>query len=278
MASNLEDEFGDILQKARDGKSWSQKDLSRATGIPVQGIDRMESYEMIPSDLVIQKLADALNLHCPSLVNIAKDTWQPRPQKLNDLDVDIFCLEVLMGLYPVKCYLLRCKSSGAGLIIDTGGDPNAVIRKARECGIAPQKILLTHAHPDHAGGLDQLVREFNCPVYIDKKEPKPGGGRDWRFVEGGESLDLGSQRIKVLSTPGHTRGGVTYQVNGNVISGDIIFAGSMGRANSSWDKLFNSVTRKILCLPDETVILPGHGPATTVGEEKKHNPFFCGKV
>lgn len=278
MTSNLEDEFGDIIQKARDGNSWAQKDLSHATGIPVQGIDRIEKCEMVPSDFVIKKLADALNLHGPSLVSIARGAWAPRSQTMPDLDVDIFCIEVRMGLYPVKCYLLRCKSSGAGLIIDTGGDADSVISKVRECGIAPQKILLTHSHPDHSGGLGQLVREFNCPVYIDKREPQPEGGRDWRFIGDGETLDLGAQRIKALSTPGHTMGGITYQINGNLISGDVIFAGSMGRANSSWDKLFDSVTKKILSLPDETVILPGHGPATTVGEEKKHNPFFYGKA
>lgn len=278
MEFALEDEFGDIIQKARDGKSWTVKDLARATGIPEQGISRMEKYEMIPSDFVIKKVADSLNLHAPSLIAIARGNWTPRPQTKTDPDVEIFCVDVRMGLYPVKCYFLKCRSSGAALVIDTGGDPDAVIRKARELAIAPQKILLTHSHLDHAGGLCQLVREFNCPVYIDKKEPKPDGGRDWRFVHEGEDLQLGVQRIKVLSTPGHTSGGVTYQINGTLISGDVIFAGSMGRANHSWENLFDSVTKKVLSLPDETVILPGHGPATTVGEEKKHNPFFYGKA
>ena len=276
MPSDLEDAFGDILQKARDGKSWLPKDLARATGIPSEGIRRMENYELIPTDSIIIKLAKALDLHSPSLLAIAKGTWKPRPPSV-DPAFDVICMDVFMGSYPVKCYLLRCGSTGAAAVVDTGGNPEAVISKARDMGVVPQKILLTHAHPDHSGGQEILDREFNCPTYIDKREQRPPGGRDLRFVKDGEVLNLGSLRINVISTPGHTPGGVTYRVNKTLLSGDVIFAGSMGRANSSWDNLFNSITSRLFSLPPETAIHPGHGPATTVGEEKRHNPFFAGK-
>ena len=81
-----------------------------------------------------------------------------------------------------------------------------------------------------------------------------------------------------METPGHTAGGVSYLINQTLISGDVIFSGSMGRANSSWVDLFNSITQKVLRLPDVTSLHPGHGPATTVGQEKEHNPFFLGRV
>ncbi len=91
-------------------------------------------------------------------------------------------------------------------------------------------------------------------------------------------MKLGKLRILCIETPGHTSGGVSYLVNQTLLSGDVIFAGSMGRANSSWNDLFNSITEKVLRLPDNTGIYPGHGPATTVGQEKSHNPFFIGHM
>ena len=276
MPFDLEDEFGDILQKARDGKSWSPRDLSSATGIPGNEIRRMESYELIPADPVILQLAQKLDLDGPSLQIIAKGGWKPRPSS-SDPAFDIVCLNVFMGSYPVKCYLLRCVATGATAIVDTGGNPSAVIRKAREIEVEPEMILLTHCHPDHAGGQDILDREFNCPTYVDEKELRPPAGRDLRFVTDGDVIELGSLRINVMSTPGHTAGGITYRVNNTLFSGDVIFAGSMGRANSSWDDLYNSIATKLFALPSETVVHPGHGPATTVGEEKQNNPFFVGK-
>ena len=99
-----------------------------------------------------------------------------------------------------------------------------------------------------------------------------------RIIEEGDSIILGKLNIKTLSMRGHTPGGVSYKINESVFSGDAIFAGSMGRANASWSGLFNSVAGNLLTLPDNTRLYPGHGPATTVGEEKQHNPFFYGKV
>ena len=279
MPTQLEDELGDILEKARDGKSWTQNDLAEATGIPLGNIVRMESYELIPEDNVIETLANALDLHAPSLVDVARGAWVPKTRELDsDPSLELVCLNVLMGSYPVKCYLLICKETRTTAVFDTGGNPGAVIKAARERNLVPAKIILTHAHPDHAGGLHQLDREFNCPTYIDNKELKPTASRNLIIAEDGETLQLGRLKIKCLATPGHTSGGMSYLVNNILISGDVIFAGSMGRANASWTDLFNSVTQTVLALPDETRICPGHGPATTVGEEKLHNPFFCGKV
>jgi glyoxylase-like metal-dependent hydrolase (beta-lactamase superfamily II) len=89
---------------------------------------------------------------------------------------------------------------------------------------------------------------------------------------------LGKLKIDTIPTRGHTLGGISFKVNHSVFSGDAIFAGSMGRANSSWVGLFDSITKNLLTLPENTRLYPGHGPATTVGEEKMHNPFFCDKV
>lgn len=276
MSESLEDELGDVLEKARDGKGWSPSDLARASGVSATDISRMERYEYVPDDSVLNHLSEVLDLCPPSLMAVAKKTWFPKPIEPDPGPFDTVCLNLFVGTYPVKCYLVTCKATKASAVIDTGGNPQAVIKKARELNIQPEKILLTHAHFDHAGGLELLDKAFNCPVWIDKKEALPSGSRDLRFLQNGEILKLGNLDIEVIFTPGHTSGGVSYKIHDSVFSGDTIFAGSMGRANSSWNELYNSITQKLLTLPDHIRLFPGHGPATTVGEEKQNNPFFCG--
>jgi len=278
MAIQLEDELGDILAKARDGLSWSQNDLARAAGVSAGEIRRIESYEWVPDEALILRIADALDLHGPSLLAIARGAWVPEETIPDPGPFDLVCLNVFMGSYPVKCYLLICRETKDTAIVDTGGNPEAIIKKAEELNVKPSRILLTHAHADHAGGLAVLDREFHCPAWIDKKEPRPSGSRDLRFVVDGEKMALGKLQIVTMSTPGHTAGGVSYLIGESVLSGDAIFAGSMGRANASWPGLFQSITTRLLTLPDHYRLHPGHGPATTVGEEKRHNPFFIGKT
>ncbi len=93
-----------------------------------------------------------------------------------------------MGAYPVKCYLLTCRETKETAIIDTGANPEAIITKARELNVRPSKILLTHSHPDHAGGLGALDREYQCPTWIDPKDPRPSGSRDLRPVQDDDEI------------------------------------------------------------------------------------------
>ncbi len=277
MAAGLEDELGDIVQKARQGKALTLPALAKAAGIFLEDIRRMENEGFVPSDEVILKLASALDLHGSSLVDVAKGAWTPSPPEPNQ-EFEVTCIEAFMGAYPVKCYLLKCQKTGATAIVDTGGNPETVIKKTKDLGVTPSKILLTHSHADHAGGAEKLEQTFNCPTWSDKNEPFPEKCRNIHAVQDGDVIELGKLRIRCLATPGHTPGGVSYHVGKAILSGDVIFAGSMGRANASFPKLFQAVVHKILTLPDDTAIDPGHGPASSVGEEKQHNPFFCGKV
>jgi hydroxyacylglutathione hydrolase len=274
----LEDELGDILIKARDGKSWSQKDLAQSVDMALDDIRQMENYELIPDEPVLQQLASALDLHGPSLSAIAHEAWAPEQTTPDPGPFDLVCLNVFMGSYPVKCYLLTCRETKETAIIDTGANPEAIINKARELNLRPSKILLTHSHPDHAGGLGLLDREYQCPTWIDPKDPRPSGSRDLKPVQDGDMIELGNLKVQAIATPGHTTGGMSYWIGESILSGDAIFAGSMGRANASWPGLFHSVTVRLLTFPDHYRLLPGHGPSTTVGEEKLHNPFFFGKV
>ncbi len=277
MTIALEDEFGDILQKARDGKAMSQKDLANTVGLPVAEIDRMERYELIPTDVQVTQLADVLSLDAVALLEIAREQWVPKPP-WPDPSFDLSCMEVFMGPYPVKCYLVTCPDTKESAVIDTGANPETIIKIVKEKHVQVTRILLTHNHPDHAWGLGELDKAFNCPTWIGSREPKPRGSRDLRLIEDEGSFSVGRLTIETLSTPGHTPGGVSYKINNTVFSGDCIFAGSMGRANSSWRDLYRSITGKLLSLSEETVLHPGHGPATTVGEENRHNPFFCNRA
>ena len=275
MPVSLEDELGDVLEKARDGKGWSQSDLARASGVSANDISQIERYEHVPDDDILKHLAEVLDLHVASFLAVAKGAWLPKPIEPEPSPYKIVCLELFVGTYPVKCYFVICKATNACAVIDTGGNPEVIIEKAKELNIRPEKILLTHAHHDHAGGLELLDKIYSCPTWIDEKEPRPSGSRDLRFLKDGEIIKLGGLSIEVFFTPGHTAGGVSYKINDAVFSGDTLFAGSMGRANSSWSDLYNFITQKLLTLPDATRLFPGHGPATTVGEEKRNNPFFC---
>jgi glyoxylase-like metal-dependent hydrolase (beta-lactamase superfamily II) len=153
-----------------------------------------------------------------------------------------------------------------------------MVRFAKRHDLHVQLILLTHAHPDHVADLPSLREETGADVFTAAREPVPGA----EPIDEGRKFRLGNLQIDVRLTWGHSPGGVTYVVTGLTrpiaIVGDSLFAGSMGGGNVSYRDALQNNLEKILTLPDETIICPGHGPMTTVGEEKQHNPFFVGKV
>ena len=140
-----------------------------------------------------------------------------------------------------------------------------------------QLILLTHAHPDHVADLPALREETGADVFTPAREPVPGA----EPIDEGKKFRLGNLQIDTRLTWGHSPGGMTYVVTGLArpiaIVGDSLFAGSMGGGNVSYRDALQNNLEKILTLPDETIICPGHGPMTTVAEEKQHNPFFAAK-
>ena len=190
-----------------------------------------------------------------------------------------------------NCMLLSTGEHSPAVVVDPGGDPDAILgaverRKAKVAG-----ILVTHGHIDHIGALPEMVAATAAPVWLHPEDlwlfENPGMGRtaipvpaDAVRVADGDVVDVAGLRFEVLHTPGHSPGHVCFRTRTSdrdlLIGGDLLFAGSIGRTDlprGDFDQLVASVTTKVWPLPDETVVLPGHGPHTTVGFEKRTNPY-----
>jgi glyoxylase-like metal-dependent hydrolase (beta-lactamase superfamily II) len=175
----------------------------------------------------------------------------------------------------VNAYLVWDPASRTAAAFDTGADCSEMLKRAAVEDLAFTMILLTHAHPDHIEDLDRLRGGTGAPIYVPENESVNGA----TIIGAGEEFDLGALSIEARLTSGHSRGGLTYVVTGLsrpiAIVGDSLFAGSMGGGAVSYEDALRNNREKILTLPDETIICPGHGPLTTVGKEKRENPFFA---
>lgn len=203
-------------------------------------------------------------------------------------------LEVTM--FASNCYILAQDKGGDALVIDPGGEFRRIKQTLSMDELKVKYIVNTHNHIDHIGASGRLAEDTGAPVFmheIDIKSQdsafkvfgirldKPFFPKDPQPLVEGNIIELEKMKFKVLHTPGHTKGHICLLYEDKVFSGDLIFAGSIGRTDfpgGSYEELINSVKTKIFTLPDNTIIFPGHGPATTVGEEKRSNPFFVGTL
>jgi len=201
----------------------------------------------------------------------------------------------VLGPYQTNCYLVRIPDRRGCWFVDAGFDPGEMIARVRELGLAPQAIVLTHAHLDHIAGVNEVLRAFpGTPVLIHEAEkewlgdaetnmsaliglPITAAGPTSTFKHS-DALELEGTSWRVLHTPGHSPGGVTlyHAPSRTSLVGDALFAGSIGRTDfpgSSFEELDRSIRTHLYTLPDDTKVYPGHGPATTIGREKRTNPF-----
>ena len=269
----LEDNVSDIVGKAQRGLRISDSELAERARVSSQKIRALRAGEF--DELTLLSIAGVLGLAARPLCEIAKGEW--RPQKIDERD-GIAQFNTRYHDMAVNAYLAWDPRSRAAAVFDTGADCGEIVRFANRHKLNVQLILLTHAHADHVADLPRLREETGGDVFAPAREPVPGA----EPIEEGKEFRVGNLQIETRLTWGHSQGGMTYVVNGLAhpiaIVGDSLFAGSMGGGNVSYADALRNNLEKILTLPDETIICPGHGPMTTVGEEKQHNPFFAGKL
>jgi glyoxylase-like metal-dependent hydrolase (beta-lactamase superfamily II) len=200
---------------------------------------------------------------------------------------------LLVGPLQSNCFILGDEESNEAVIIDPGGDGDLILETIGRRPWKVAAILNTHAHFDHIAANSAVKKGTGAPILAPKAdsaymeqahvsarsyglEVDPSPMPD-RLLEDGDTVDLGNEKITVVSTPGHTPGGVTFVSSIGVFPGDSLFAGSIGRTDlpgGDYDTLINSIRDRLMSLEDETPVYPGHGPATTVGREREHNPFL----
>lgn len=248
----LEDEFADIIKKASAGLQLSLQELSRVTEIPLKELQQLTLYKQ-PSPQQVELLAEYLRLDADKLTAIAFRKWHPKQQTHKE----VIPLEHPYGSMKVNSYLL-IKNSEC-LIIDAGSG-ESILQEIRKRNLKPLAIMITHPHADHVAGVSALTARLRCPVYEEKED---------------SIIEVGPFTIQILKTPGHHQNHNCFLFKNYCFVGDLIFAGSIGNSNDvPYHTHLATIKKKILSLPESTILFPGHGPATSVKEELQHNPFF----
>jgi hydroxyacylglutathione hydrolase len=201
----------------------------------------------------------------------------------------------VLGPFETNCYLVQEVGDPACWIVDAGFDPEPMLEAIAEQGLKPSKLILTHAHIDHIAGIAKVRAVFpDLPILIHADEveflrdpslnlstmmgmPLSAPEANETLADG-DTLRLGKETWQVLFTPGHSPGGITlyHEKSGNALVGDTLFLGSIGRFDfptSNEQQLYQSIREKLYTLPEEVRVFPGHGPPTTIGQEKRTNPF-----
>lgn len=199
-----------------------------------------------------------------------------------------------VGAMDSNCYIIGCEETKEGIVVDPGAEAKRILKNVDSLGLKIKAIVLTHGHVDHIGALAEVQEATGAEVWIHAEDasqltdanknlsiyvgPKMSVKQADRLLQDGDILKVGNQEVEVIHTPGHTRGGISLKCGPDIlITGDTLFAGSVGRSDfpgGSHSQLIASIKNKLLKFPPETKVYPGHGPASTLEEEKKYNPFL----
>ncbi len=268
MTIPLEDNFTDIISKAQRGLELSDSELAEKSGASVEAIRQLRDSNF--DRATIDQIAPILQLDAEALAEFAEEKWQPNAASVDGLAQ----FNTPYHDMSVNAYLVWDPASKEAVAFDSGADCSPILEKSKIEGLTIELILLTHAHPDHVADLDRLAEATGAPVHLSEHEEAAHA----LPIREGESFSVGGLTIESLLTSGHSPGGMTFFVRGLdqpvAIVGDSLFAGSMGGGNVSYADAVRNNLEKILTLPNDTILCPGHGPMTTAAEEKKHNAFF----
>ena len=202
--------------------------------------------------------------------------------------------KVVVGPFASNCYIVGSESNKEGVIIDPGADAKEILKNVKDLGLDIKLIVLTHGHIDHTGAVKEVKKTTGAEVAIHTDDAKslqeqllgrlfglsypPPPPPDW-LLKDGDSIDIGDLHFLVVHTPGHSLGGICLLEEGVVFSGDTLFNYGIGRTDmpgGSYSQLMNSIHTKLMILPNNTIVYPGHGPETTIGTERRSNPFLHG--
>lgn len=265
----LEDNHEDVLAKAMRGLGKGKTEVSAILGMPKSRINKVLDGGI--DDEVIARLAPLLGLDAEKLLDSSYQKWFPPTIEVEQLSQ----FNLPYGSMFVNSYLIWDQSSKEAWLFDTGPNATPIVEAIKSRGLSLKAIFLTHTHPDHVACLDEVKVKTGTPtVFVHELERIV----DACAIQGGFESAMGALSLLALHTSGHSLGGVSYLVKGLakpiIVCGDSLFAGSMGGGMISFPEALQNNREKLMVLASETVVCPGHGPMTTIGEEKKHNPFF----
>jgi hydroxyacylglutathione hydrolase len=204
--------------------------------------------------------------------------------------------QLIVGNMSVCSYIIGCEKTGKGAIVDPGGDENVILAEVEKMGLQIEYIIATHGHPDHVCGNRFIKDATNGAIVMHEadadffEQPETQNYFSMLGMEAsppteikvkeGDTIEIGEVKLQVIHTPGHTPGGMCLYCAPDLLTGDTLFVGGLGRTDfpgGSYDDLIDSINNKILVLPEETIVWPGHGyggSRSTVGEEKRSNPYL----
>jgi len=202
---------------------------------------------------------------------------------------------LVVGSFAANCYVVGSSSTMKGMIIDPGAEAATILRTVQQMGLSVSLIVITHAHIDHVGAVRAVNEKTHAQFALHEAEkglvfaspmrmltalgltPVKSPPQPDRLLKDGDRIDVDDLHFEVLHTPGHSSGGICLLGHGVVFSGDTLFNLGIGRTDfpgMSHERLMKSIREKLMVLPDETIVYPGHGPPTTIGDERKGNPFL----